>query len=143
MRLILVLIHAGAGAMWMGAMGYSLFSVQPKLSRLAGGDPERIEEMHRELAHGNRWRVVGVIAVLWTSGVGLVIVDPGGWVLVSLKAAALTGATILFWWVSWRAWPKRIFALPDELAALQRQFRRVALTMFGLVVLAFVAGVVL
>lgn len=141
MRLILLLIHAGVSAMWMGAMGYSLFVVQPKLGRMAGGDPERLEQMQRELAHGNRWPVTGLIGVLWLSGIGLVAIAPGDWVVVGVKAAALAVASILFWWVSWRAWPRRVFALPAELPGLQRQFTRVAQTMFGLVALAFVLGV--
>lgn len=138
MTMLLVLMHAGLAAMWLGAMGYSLFVVQPKLSRLAGNDPERIEELHRELAHGNRWPVTGVIAALWVTGL-LLVRDLNALVLV--KAAALAWATGLFWWISWRAWPRRVFALPSELPALQRRFRRVAVVMFALVALAFVAGV--
>jgi hypothetical protein len=44
--------------------------------------------------------------------------------------------------VSWRGWPARVFALPAELPALHRRFRRVALVMTGLVGAAFVLGVV-
>jgi hypothetical protein len=46
----------------------------------------------------------------------------------------------LFWWVSWRAWPRRVFALPAELPAEQARFRRVALTMTALVAVAFFLG---
>jgi Flp pilus assembly protein TadB len=136
-RPILVLIHAGVAALWLGSMAYSLFVVQPKLSRMAGGDPEKVEDLHRELAQGNRWPVVGLIATLWVTGALLTqrLTFP-----VSLKAMALLVATALFYWVSWRAWPRRVFALPQELPALQRQFRRVAIAMFGLVGLAFALG---
>jgi hypothetical protein len=51
-------------------------------------------------------------------------------------------AAAVFWWVSWRGWPARVFALPAELPALHRRFRRVALAMTGLVCAAFVLGVV-
>jgi len=134
---ILVLIHAGVAALWLGSMAYSLFVVQPKLSRIAGGDPVKVEEMHRELAQGNRWPVVGLIATLWVTGAFLTEKLSFA---VLLKIGALLAATILFWWVSWRAWPRRIFALPEELPALQRRFRGVAMAMFGLVGLAFVIG---
>ncbi|HZN75419.1 MAG TPA: hypothetical protein VFC00_27615 [Micromonosporaceae bacterium] len=42
--------------------------------------------------------------------------------------------------MSWRGWPRRVFALPDELPALQRRFRRVALAMLCLVTLAYILG---
>jgi len=135
---ILVLIHAGVAALWLGSMAYSLFVVQPKLSRIAGGDPVKVEDMHRELAQGNRWPVVGLIATLWITG-ALLTERLTFW--VPIKAMALLAATVLFWWVSWRAWPRRVFALPEELPALQRRFRGVAIAMFGLVGLAFALGV--
>ncbi|WP_117214734.1 hypothetical protein [Allorhizocola rhizosphaerae] len=139
MRLALLLVHTVVAAMWLGSMGYSLFVVQPRLSRLAGGDAVRVEELHRELAQGNRRPVVGLIATLWVTGIALVRdVTP----LLGVKAGALAVATALFWWVSWRAWPRRVFALPAELPALQRRFRTVAVLMFALVGLAFAAGVV-
>jgi Flp pilus assembly protein TadB len=137
-RPILLLIHAGVAALWLGSMAYSLFVVQPKLSRIAGGDPVKVEEMHRELAQGNRWPVVGLIATLWITG-ALLTQKLTLWVPV--KGVLLLAATALFWWVSWRAWPRRVFALPEELPALQRRFRRVAIAMFGLVGLAFALGI--
>lgn len=138
MRPLLILIHAGVAALWLGSMAYSLFVVQPKLSRIAGGDPVKVEQMHRELAQGNRWPVVGLIATLWVTG-GLLVEELT--FAVPLKGFALLAATTLFWWVSWRAWPRRVFALPEELPALQRRFRHVAIAMFGLVALAFAAGI--
>ncbi|HZM80364.1 MAG TPA: hypothetical protein VFC19_31905 [Candidatus Limnocylindrales bacterium] len=138
MRPILLLIHVGAAALWLGSMAYSLFVVQPKLSRLVGGDPVKVEEMHRELAQGNRWPVVGLISTLWITGA---LLTQRLTFAVPLKAMALLAATTLFWWVSWRAWPRRVFALPEELPALQRRFRQVAIAMFGLVGLAFAIGI--
>lgn len=115
--------------------------------RMVGGDPARVEEAQRELAHGNRWPVVGLIAVLWLSGVGLVLVEGGGptrwWAAVALKAGLLGAASALFWWVSWRGWPRRVFALPDELPGVRRRFRGLASTMFVLVGASLAAGVLL
>jgi hypothetical protein len=149
-QMVLVVIHAGVAALWLGSMAYSLFVVQPRLAGMlgttGGDDPARVEDAQRELAQGNRWPVVGLIAVLWLTGIGLVLVDAGDgwwWAGVALKAALLAAATALFWWVSWRGWPRRVFALPDELPGLQRRFRAVALTMLGLIGTAFVAGVML
>src|SRR5262245_790101 len=103
-------------------MAYSLAVVQPRLPR-ALPDPSRAEEVYRELAAGNRWRVVGLIATLAVSGAALAAVHRGGsvvwWLAVAAKAALLAAASVLFWWVSWRGWPRRLFALPAELPAEQ------------------------
>jgi hypothetical protein len=141
---LLTLAHLGLGTLWLGGMAYSLFVVQPRAARVLPG-PERVEDLYRELAAGNRWRVVGLIAALAVTGLGLaVLADARGaawWLAVGLKAALLAGAAALFWWVSWRGWPRRVFALPDELPAEQARFRRVALAMTALVATAFVVGV--
>jgi hypothetical protein len=139
------LVHVGVATLWFGSMAYSLFVVQPRLAR-ALADPWRTEEVYRELAAGNRWRVVGLIGVLALSGAGLALVHDGRsaawWAAVAAKAVLLVGASALFWWVSWRGWPRRVFALPAEIPAEQARFRRVALVMAGLVGVAFVLGVV-
>jgi Flp pilus assembly protein TadB len=141
---LLSLAHTGTGALWLGSMAYSLFVVQPRLARLLS-DPERVEDVYRELAAGNRWRVAGLIGVLGTTGLGLVAVVTGRsglwWAGVAVKGLLWTAAAGLFWWVSWRGWPRRVFALPAELPALQRRFRRVALGLLGLVATAFVVGI--
>ncbi|MEV7227083.1 hypothetical protein AB0M79_08670 [Polymorphospora sp. NPDC051019] len=150
LTIMLLLVHAGVAALWLGAMSYSLFVLQPKIGRMFDGDPVRIEEAERGLAHGNRRPVLALITVLWLSGIaltGLAAADgisTAGWLLVAVKAVLLAGASGLFWWVSWRGWPRRVFALPAELPDLRRRFRRVALTMLVLVgtaaVLGFVGG---
>jgi Flp pilus assembly protein TadB len=143
---LLSLAHVGTGALWLGSMAYSLFVVQPRLARLLR-DPQRVEDVYRELAAGNRWRVAGLIGVLGASGLGLVGVATGRsglwWAVVAAKGLLWTAAAVVFWWVSWRGWPRRVFALPAELPALQRRFRAVALTLLGLVGTAFTLGVAL
>jgi Flp pilus assembly protein TadB len=146
MEIVVSLVHAGVGAIWLGSMAYSLFVAQPRIARvLAAG---QTEDVYRELAAGNRWRVVALIATLALSGLALVaIVDrpahPGlWWSLVAAKMLFLVLASAAFWWVSWRGWPRRVFALPAELPAQQRRFRRVAVLMCGLVGAAFALGVI-
>jgi hypothetical protein len=146
-EILLALVHAGTGAAWVGSMAYSLFVVQPRLARVLPAGTT--EEVYRELAAGNRWRVVGLIATLALSGAGLAAGLAGAahnsdwWTaLVVAKAVLLVAASALFWWVSWRGWPRRIFALPDELPALQRRFRTVAVAMCALVGAGFALGVV-
>jgi hypothetical protein len=145
MSFLLLVVHLGAAVAWLGAMGYSLFVVQPRIAR-AVPDPVRAEDIYRELGAGNRWPVVGLIGVLALSGAGLFIVHDGRsygwWLAVTAKVLLLGAASGLFWWVSWRGWPRRIFALPAELPAEQARFRRVALVMVTLVGAAFGLGVV-
>ena len=146
MTFLLLLAHVGTGALWLGSMAYSLFVVQPRVARVLGG-PERAEDLYRELAAGNRWRVAGLIGVLGLSGFGLLLDEPGRsplwWVTVAGKGLLWAAAAAVFWWVSWRGWPRRVFALPTELPGVQRRFRAVALTLLGLVGTAFVLGVAL
>jgi uncharacterized membrane protein len=141
---LLVLLHIGVAALWLGSMLYSLFVVQPAVPR-AIEDPTRAEDVYRELGAGNRWKVIGLIAALALSGLGLVLVESGHstgwWLAVGGKMVLLLAASVLFWWVSWRAWPRRVFALPAELPAEQARFRRVAITLTVLVGAAFVVGV--
>jgi hypothetical protein len=145
MSFLLLVVHLGAAVAWLGAMGYSLFVVQPRIAR-AVPDPVRAEDIYRELGAGNRWPVVGLIAVLALTGAGLIIVHDGRsygwWLAMAGKVLLLAAASALFWWVSWRGWPRRVFALPAELPAEQARFRRVALVMVMLVGAAFGLGVV-
>jgi putative copper export protein len=145
MSFLLLVVHLVAAVAWLGAMGYSLFVVQPRIAR-AVPDPGRAEEIYRELGAGNRWPVVGLIATLAVTGAGLVIVlgghSYGWWLTIAAKALLLAVASGLFWWVSWRGWPRRVFALPAELPAHQARFRRVAVAMVVVVGLAFGLGVV-
>lgn len=144
MSFVLVLVHLGVAAVWLGSMSYSLFVVQPRIRRVLP-DPVRAEELFRELGAGNRWPVIGLIAALAASGTGLVFVHDGHsygwWLTIWLKVLLLAAASALFWWVSWRGWPRRVFALPAELPSEQARFRRVAVAITTLVGLAFGLGV--
>ncbi|MGH3734320.1 MAG: hypothetical protein ACRDT6_01635 [Micromonosporaceae bacterium] len=141
---LLVLTHLGVGGLWLGAMGYSLTVAQPRITRLFDTSAG-VEDAYRELASGQRWRVVGLLVLLAGSGVGLVLAAGprplGWWLLVAAKTVLFCVAAGLFWWVSWRGWPRRVFALPDELPGLQRRFRQVAIGLAAVVAVAFVLGV--
>ncbi|MQA25146.1 MAG: hypothetical protein GEU94_06690 [Micromonosporaceae bacterium] len=141
---LLVLAHLGVGGVWLGAMAYSLTVAQPAITRLFPR-PEAAEEAYRELAARNRWRVVGLLAVLAGSGVALAaLAGPrplAWWLLIAAKTGLFVAAAGLFWWVSWRGWPRRLFALPEELAPLQRRFRHVAVALAACGGAAFVLGV--
>jgi Flp pilus assembly protein TadB len=138
---MLAIVHAGLAAAWVGGMAYSLFVVQPKLTRFFGPDQESREALTAVIASGNRWKVLGLVAAIAVSGaVLLVLVDTSLWIHV-VKALLLIVATGIFWYVSWRHWPRRVFATADERPALQRQLRVLALAMLALAGTAFALGV--
>jgi hypothetical protein len=144
-RFVLLLAHAVAGAVWLGAMAYSLAVVQRRV-RLFFGDPARAEEVAVFLAAGARWKVIGLMVVLAATGGGLIAVEgwghSAGWqVAVVVKAVLLAGAAGFFAWVSWRLWPARIFALPAEILRWQRRFDLVGAVLVGLVGAEFVLGI--
>jgi len=51
-------------------------------------------------------------------------------------------ATAIFWYVSWRHWPQRVFATTAELPKLQARLVTLATTMLGLAGTAFALGVI-
>jgi hypothetical protein len=146
---LLAVTHALVAAVWLGAMLYSLLIVQPRATEYFG-TPERYEPFAATLAAGARWKVVGMAAALALSGGGLVAVqvaraeDPSAlWIaLVVAKGLLLLAAVALFAHVSWRLWPRRIFASRAELPAVQLHFRTIALMLTAIVGLAFVLGAV-
>ncbi|MFI6827231.1 hypothetical protein ACIBG5_09040 [Kribbella sp. NPDC050241] len=147
MTAVVAIIHAGLAAAWVGGMGYSLFVVQPKLKRYFGPDQEGRETLTAVIASGNRWKVVGLIGAIAVTGVVLLLLDHDHdhdhdhWWIHAIKAVLLLGASGIFWYVSWRHWPQRVFATAAELPALQRRLVVLATTMLGLTGLAFALGV--
>jgi uncharacterized membrane protein len=138
----LVVVHAGLATVWLGGMAYSLTVVQPKAARFFAGDDDRHEEFVALIAQGNRWKVIVLIVALAGSGAVLWAMDDFEHTAVHLvKAGLLAFATAIFWYVSWRHWPRRVFALPEERPAMRRQLRMLASTMTVLVGAAFVIGV--
>lgn len=137
---LILLVHVVLGAVWLGAMVYSLVVVQPKMSRYFGGDEERHEAFAATLASGNRRPVLAVIATLLLTG--LILLGHDGLEAVHLvKLGLLLGASGVFAWVSWRHWPRRVFAVPGELARLRRRLRVAAWSMVVLVGTAFAVSV--
>lgn len=144
-RFVLLLAHVVAGAVWLGAMAYSLGVIQARVRALFD-DPVRAEEVAVFMAAGARWKVIAVMAVLAATGGGLVVVQGWGhsarWqIAIGAKVLLLAVAAAVFAWVSWRLWPARVFALPEEIPGWQRRFRIVGATLLGLVSAEFVLGI--
>jgi hypothetical protein len=152
LRTVLVLVHIGVTAAWLGAMLYSIVVVQPRLAEFFTDAGER-EDFATVLAAGARWKVLGLAAALALSGAGLTAIELGeaespsdAWTaLVVAKTALLTAATALFAYVSWRLWPARLLAHMSgspELARIQGRFRVIAVALTALIAGGLVAGVI-
>jgi hypothetical protein len=136
--------HLLLAAVWLGAMAYSIGVVQPRLLAYFES-PQRAEEPATFVAAGARWKVVGVIVALAVTGAGLVVLrddrPAAWWALIAIKLALLAVASAVFWYVSWRMWPRRVFALPAEVPGHQASFRRVGWTLLFVVGAASMLGV--
>ncbi|MCI0462575.1 MAG: hypothetical protein L0Z62_36965 [Gemmataceae bacterium] len=144
--LLLAAAHALGGAAWFGAMVYSLTVLQPRAARYFER-PERFEEFITFVSAGARWKVLGAFALVGGSGPGLLFVarpvPSAVWLtLIGVKGALFLAALALFVHVSWRLWPARVLALPEEIPSLQRTFRRAGWAMIALVGLSLVLGVI-
>jgi Flp pilus assembly protein TadB len=141
MTVLVVIVHAGLAAAWVGGMAYSLFVVQPKLKKFFGPDQEAREALTAVIASGNRYKVLALIGAIALTGVVLLLLDHDHWWIHLVKAVLLLVATAIFWYVSWRHWPRRVFATATERPALQRQLYLLAGTMLVLTATAFALGI--
>jgi hypothetical protein len=136
---VIAVAHLTLAATWMGSMLYSLLVVQPKVDRFFS-DESRREEFLLALAHGNRWRVVALAGALVLSAVATMVAWPRVTAGYAVAVVLYVVATAVFAQVSWRHWPARVFALPDELAGFRRRLRVQAWAMLALVGTAFVVA---
>jgi hypothetical protein len=140
MPVIFAIAHLTIAATWLGSMTYSLNVVQPKVSGFFA-DQERHEEFLVTLAHGNRWKVVALICALVLTAAGVVVTAPRATAIGYIVVLGLyTAAALIFVNVSWRHWPARVFALPEELPRFRRSLARQAWTMLALVGAAFLTA---
>jgi len=144
---LLAIAHALSSAAWFGSMFYSVIVLQPRAKAHFETD-HAFEDFAATLAHGARWKVLTAFAFVGITGALLIFTArpegrTAGWiVLIAAKAVLFFAALAVFCFASWRLWPRRIFASPAELPAIQRQFRLVGFTLLTLVGLAFVLGIV-
>ncbi|MEQ7129051.1 hypothetical protein ABN034_31560 [Actinopolymorpha sp. B11F2] len=147
LRIVLLLAHVGVATAWVGGMVYSLAVVQPKAARFFGTDEEAHEAFLTTMASGNRSKVLALIGALALTGGALLLVaaDPERPLALGIHAAKgvlLLAALAVFVDVSWRQWPRRVFALPEERNGVRVRFRRSAYALLALVGAAFALGVV-
>jgi uncharacterized membrane protein len=143
-RTLLAMVHVLAGAAWLGAMFYSFFVLHPRGQRYFARLTD-FEGFVATLSQGARWKVLGAMAIIGVTGVGLVAFNGDWswcrWTVLAMKALAFVTCLVLFWNVSWRLWPARILATEEEIPHFHRLFRRSAAALLGLVGLSMLLGV--
>jgi hypothetical protein len=143
---LLAIVHALAGAVWLGAMAYSFFLLHPR-AHLYFQKETDFEAFIATISHGARWKVLAGLGVIGLTGVGLCVMrwpSPLAvpWLmLVGAKIIIWVAALALFVHVSWRLWPARVLALESEITYFQRAFRRVGIIMMTLATLGMVLGI--
>ena len=140
MVVIVQLVYLVLTTLWLGSMVYSLVVVQPKVARFFRDDEQR-EEFLVVLANGNRWPVVALVVGLLLSGGGVAIAGSGAVAIGFTLAVGLDlVAAGIFVDVSWRHWPARIFALPEEIPGFRRRLTVRAATMTVLIGVSYVVA---
>ncbi len=129
-------LHVLGGGVWIGAMLYSVFILQPLAERFFTRARE-FEDFIFSVVHGARWKVFSGIVAIMLSGIGLavwpghaVVAGSAIWLGVFVaKIALFVVAAGLFMYVSWVLWPRRTFATEAELPGIKRHFFRVGAVM--------------
>jgi hypothetical protein len=137
--MLFAIAHLTIAAVWLGSMVYSLAVVQPKVARFFD-DIQRREEFITTLAQGNRWRVVGLIVALIATAAATIVTTSRAAIGYAVVIGLYAVASAIFVYISWRHWPARVFARPEDLPWLHRQFRFLARTMLALVAAAFLTA---
>jgi hypothetical protein len=141
-------VHVLGGGVWIGAMVFSVFILQPRAARFFEREAD-FEDFIFTVVHGARWKVfAGVLAIL-LSGVALsvwpehaIVADDPVWLAAYVvKLLAFVLAAGLFVYVSWILWPKRTFATAEELPAIKQHFFRVGAVMVIANALNMVLGI--
>lgn len=141
MPVVFAVAHLAVAAAWLGSMLYSLTVVQPKVAAYFDSDARR-EEFLLTLAHGNRRKVLALVTVLLLTALAVIATTPPRVVAIGYGVALVLYlcAAAIFGNVSWRHWPARVFARPEELPGYRTRLTYQALTMLGLVGAAFLVA---
>jgi hypothetical protein len=140
---ILEAVYLLPAAVWTGSMTYSLQIVQPRSARFFTDD-DQLEEFLTVLASRNRWPVVAMATTLIVSATALLVLGPwpGARPVYGTALALDLAATAIFANVSWRHWPARVFALPEERPDFRRRLRMSARAIWLLVGAGFALALV-
>jgi hypothetical protein len=134
-------IHGIGGGVWIGAVAFNLFVLTPRARAWFQQTGEH-EDFVFSVVHGLRWPVLaGALAVVLT-GIWRwrthVATGSAPWqILMFAKLGCAAVSMGLFFWVTLRLWPRRVFATEQELPAVRRHFFAIGT---GIVVANFTAA---
>ncbi len=119
-------IHGIGGGVWIGAVAFNLFVLTPRARAWFAEDGAH-EDFVFTVVHGLRWPVLaGAVAVVGTGMLRwwrLRAAASSAWSgLMAAKMACATVSVALFFFVTLRLWPKRVFATESELPQVRRVF---------------------
>jgi putative copper export protein len=136
-------VHHLSAAAWFGALVYRAFFVDPKALRFFRASAE-FERFSLDLAHGMRYVVLAALLTCGLSGFMLVVLrwnSADSWfTLMAGKVTIWVIAFVLFAYISWVFWPRRVFAVGDELSRVRRRGLVLALVMIAIAGLGIVLG---
>jgi hypothetical protein len=136
-------VHHLSAAAWFGALVYRAFFVDPKALRFFRASAE-FERFSLDLAHGMRYVVLAALLTCGLSGFILVLLrwnSADSWfTLMAGKVTIWVIAFVLFAYISWVFWPRRVFAVGDELSRVRRRGLVLALVMIAIAGLGIVLG---
>jgi uncharacterized membrane protein len=122
----LAVIHVGAAVQFLGSMIYSVFVARPAAERFFADDPHALNTFQITLAHGGRPKVAATLAVLLLSGIGMLAVDDEldatDVAFVVIKSVGYVAIVVAFWYMSFKLWPRRVFALPEDMPPIMKRF---------------------
>lgn len=144
---VLAILHALAGGLWLGGVFYSLFVLRPRAQRYFAREAQ-FEEFVAAVSHGGRAKFLLALAGIAVTGAGLAYLrwraDSPGWLTVlCVKTALFLTIAGAFAYISWRLWPARVFAAGAELRGVQGRFRQIGVAIFAAGVLSLALGVVM
>ncbi|MEZ6141342.1 MAG: hypothetical protein R3B84_12295 [Zavarzinella sp.] len=150
----LVTVHLLAGAAWFGALVYRTFFVDPRIWAFFTSDSPQpphggvvsYNKVSLDFAHGMRYVVMFALATLGLTG-GILVgyqwpSSSGTWQgLMWAKTALFTIGCGIFAYISWRYWPKRVFASDDEIQRSRGIGFILSLLMISIALLGSILGI--
>lgn len=145
------LIHVLGAILWIGSIYFSASAIHQRAPSLFARD-EDFEAFVTGLSDKNRYRHLLAFSASLLSGLALVVLGHAryshpdhaySWALIAVKGACFVIGALIFSYISWRLWPERIFALPQELEQQRRRGAAARWSLWTSLMLAAAAGVLL
>jgi hypothetical protein len=145
--LLLHMVHVWVWALYFGSLTYIYARLFPDMRRWLASD-ERFETFSLVTGDGLRWWIFGALGASGLTGVGLAFLRSPAearriwWTLVGLKATLWLVTLLVYAYVSYIMWPRRVFVGADERPAEQRRFLLVAVLLAALQIGQLLLGIV-